>query len=320
MKNSAIILAAGKGTRMNSERLKVAHEIAGKPILHYVIEATQQIPVTEVVLVVGHQAEALKNMTPYPHIQYVHQNQQLGTGHAVIQAAPLYEKKADETVFVLAGDCPLISPDTLEQLQEIHLESNAAATILTTKMANPASYGRILRGKMGTITGIKEAKDCTETELKINEINTGVYCFHSKHLFEALSKITTHNKQNEYYLTDVIHILKNEGQGIAGYCTPDPNEAIGINTRHDLAEINQIIYQRNNKNLMTQGITIIDPNSTYIDSTVEIGNDSIIYPFTMITGHSKIGGSCSIGPHAYIHNGKVEDNEKVPAFTNINVQ
>jgi bifunctional UDP-N-acetylglucosamine pyrophosphorylase/glucosamine-1-phosphate N-acetyltransferase len=308
MSLKAIILAAGKGTRMKSEKLKVLHEVAGKPIVNYVIDTVEKLNIEEILLVIGHQSEKIKNVTNYKNITYIVQEPQLGTGHAVMEAEKKINRSENHTIIVLAGDCPLIEKDTLTNLLAIHKESNAVATILTTKMDQPGSYGRILRGKMGTVVGIKEAKDCTAEELKIEEINTGIYCFESEMLFAALKKINTNNAQKEYYLTDVIHILKNQGDNVAAYCTKNANEAIGINTRMDLAKINKIIYEQTNLLLMQNGVTIIDPNSTFIDSTVKIGRDTIIYPFTMIQGTSQIGKDCVIGPNTYINNKNIADN------------
>ena len=316
MRLRAIILAAGKGTRMKSEMLKVAHKVAGKPIVNFVIETVREVGADQIYLVIGHQADLVKDITePYRPISYVYQEEQLGTGHAVMQVGPHIEVIDEEHIIVLAGDCPLISPETLRHLLAIHQESNATATILTTKMEDPGSYGRILRGQMGTVMGIREAKDCSKKELGIKEINTGIYCFKTQELFDSLKLITNENNQHEYYLTDIIHILKNKGDVIEAYCTQDSNEAIGINTRMDLAQINRIIYDRNNKYFMQEGVTIIDPTTTFIDSTVKIGQDTIIHPFTMITGETIIGSDCKIGPSCYIKNGKIKDKTIVQPFT-----
>ena len=320
MKFKALILAAGKGTRMKSEILKVAHNIAGTPIVNYVINTVLNLGAEEAILIIGHQANLIKKITKHPQVTYALQKEQLGTGHAVMQTKSLLNLNENETLIILAGDCPLIKQETIENLLAIHKESNASGTILTTKMPEPATYGRILRGKMGTVTGIKEAKDCSKKELSIQEINTGIYCFQSQQLFKALQNTNNTNKQNEYYLTDVIHILKQQGEHIEAYCTPDHNQAIGINTRMDLAKINQIIYKQNNLHFMQEGVTIIDPQTTFIDSTVKIGHDTIIYPYTMIEGNSQIGTNCIIKPHTYINNGKIKNNQEIPPFSHINAK
>ncbi len=312
-----MILAAGKGTRMKSEILKVVHQVAGKPIVNYVLDTVLNIGVEDVYLVVGHQANLVQQNICHANAHFVIQEDQMGTGHAVMQVQPLIPIDNNDTIMVLAGDCPLIEEETLQNLLAIHQESNALGTILTAIMENPGGYGRILRGQMGTVIGIKEAKDCTSEEKEIQEINTGVYIFDSQALFENLQYVDTNNTQKEFYLTDVIHLIKESGGAIAAYCAEDSNEVIGINTREDLANISKIIYQKNNIHFMQEGITIIDPNSTFIDSTVKIGGDTIISPFTIIKGHTVIGTHCKIGPHTFIENGTIVNETNLPPFTYI---
>jgi len=311
MKIHAIILAAGKGTRMKSEMVKVAHEAAGKPIVNHVIDTLNSLSINEINLVIGHQAELVKQITAYARPTYVLQTEQLGTGHAVMQVEPIYHGADDDIVMVLAGDCPLIEANTLKKLMDIHTTSQASASILTTIMADPGNYGRMLRNEKGTVIGIKEAKDCSSEERKINEINTGIYCFQAKTLFDSLKKITNQNAQKEYYLTDVIHILTQEGSTIAAHITQNPAEVIGINTRMELAEINQIIFNKNNLSLMKNGVTIIDPSSTFIDSSVSIGADTIIYPFTIIQGRTTIGTNSKIGPYTFLKDTQLPDKSCV---------
>lgn len=311
----AIILAAGKGTRMKSDVLKVAHSVAGKPIVSYVVDTVSAMDVTDIFLVVGHQADLLKKSVQDEKITYVLQVEQLGTGHAAQQVAPHLNANSPDTILVLAGDCPLIEASTLWNLIAIHTESNAAVTILTTVMTDPGTYGRILRGKMGTVLGIREAKDCTAEELQVNEVNTGVYVFQVPDLFESLKDVTTNNAQKEYYLTDVIQILKKKRRAVSAYCTPRSDHAIGVNTRMDLAAINKILYQNNNLHFMQEGVTIVDPDTTFIDSTVMIGHDTIIHPFSVIQGQTKIGTGCVVGPHVYIRDGRIEHLSVIPPFT-----
>ncbi len=319
MSLKAIILAAGKGTRMKSDTLKVLHLVAGKPILTYVVETVEKLGVDETIVVVGHQADQVKNTLQKDHISFVLQEEQLGTGHAVMQVASHLRDGEDSALVVLAGDCPLIELETLQNLLAIHNESNASATILTAKLKEPANYGRIVRGKMGTVVAIREAKDCSTAELKIKEINTGIYIFQKNLLFESLKKINTNNQQKEYYLTDVIHILKEEGESVAAYCTDNSDQVIGINTRMDLSKTNKIIYQRNNDYFLHDGVTIIDPDTTFIDSTVQIGLDTIVYPFTVIQENTVIGNDCKIGPNVFIRNGNIETGSMVTPFTKIDI-
>ncbi len=311
----AVILAAGKGTRMKSDVLKVAHSVAGKPIVSYVVDTVSAMDVTDIFLVVGHQAELLKTAVQDEKITYVLQEEQLGTGHAAKQVAPYLDVKSPDTILVLAGDCPLIEESTLRNLIAVHTESNAAVTILTTVMTEPGGYGRILRGKMGTVLGIREAKDCSPEELQVTEVNTGVYVFQVPDLFESLEDVTTNNAQKEYYLTDVIQILKKKRRAVSAYCTPRSDHAIGVNTRMDLAAINKILYQNNNLYFMQEGVTVVDPDTTFIDSTVTIGHDTIIHPFSVIQGNTKIGTGCVVGPHVYIRDGRIEALSIIPPFT-----
>ncbi len=311
----AIVLAAGKGTRMKSDVLKVLHNVAGKSVLNHVLDAVFAIEVDEVFVVVGHQSEQVKSHISHPKVKFVEQIEQLGTGHAVMQVAPFLDTSEPGTVIVLAGDCPLIEKETLGNLLATHLESNASGTILTAEFADPGSYGRMIRGQMGSVLGIKEAKDCTPQELEISEINAGIYAFEIPSLFENLKRVNTNNAQKEYYLTDVIRLIKESGESIAAFCTEDADEVLGINTRMDLAKINQIIYQKNNQYFMEQGVTLIDPSTTFIDSTVTIGNDTIIAPFTVIEGHTVIGSRCKVSPHVFLKNVTVESDTVIPPFS-----
>lgn len=315
----AIILAAGKGTRMKSDLLKVLHHVAGKPILYHVLDTVLDLGVEEIFVVVGHQAQQVQTLISHPKVRFVEQAEQLGTGHAVLQVSPFLDNPND-TVIVLAGDCPLIEESTLKNLLAIHQESNASGTVLTAQMQDPGSYGRIIRGQMGTVLGIKEAKDCSPEELGISEINTGVYAFKVGSMFKNLSKVDTNNTQKEYYLTDVIQWMKTSGEPVAAYCTEDPDQVVGINTRLDLAKINHIIYQRNNVYFMEQGVTILDPPSTFIDSTVTIGSDTIISPFTVIRGQTILGTHCKIGPHSFIENTTVPAETTLAPFTHLSGQ
>ena len=316
-KKTAIILAAGKGTRMKSDKLKVLHQVAGKPIVSYVVDTVLELGFDEVLLVIGHQADEIKKQIQHPKVKFVIQEEQLGTGHAVMQAKPHLDKSPDNQVMVLAGDCPLITKQTLSELINTHNETNAEATILSTVVDDAANYGRILRGEMGSVIGIKEAKDCTKKELAIKEINTAIYMFQEKELVDSLGKISTNNKQGEYYLTDVIHILKEAGKAVSAYITEDADQTIGVNTRMDLSMINKVIYQRHNLELMKNGVTIIDPDTTFIDQHVQIGQDTVINPFTIIQGKTTIGKHSNIGPNSVIINATLDDNTSLPAFTKI---
>ena len=229
---------------MNSDLIKVAHKINGKPIINHVLDSVNRVEnIKRTYIVVGHQADVVKSLTEGPNVTFVEQHDQLGTGHAVMQVTPVVDTTQEDHVIVLAGDCPLISPDTLNTLIATHNTHHAKGTVLTFKLDNPARYGRILKDN-GNVSAIREAKDCTETELEIQEVNSGVYCFHGPSLFNALSELSTDNAQGEYYLTDVLEILRQNGDVIAAYCTPNEHEALGVNTPEDLAHIESIIATR----------------------------------------------------------------------------
>ncbi|MDA1352897.1 MAG: NTP transferase domain-containing protein [bacterium] len=244
----AIVLAAGKGTRMNSDLIKVAHKVGGKPIINHVLDTLKGMSeLTEIFIVVGHQADTVKALTNGPNVSFVEQKEQLGTGHAVIQVAPTISLTNSDLVIIIAGDCPLISETSLNTLIATHNRANAKGTVLTIQLDEPARYGRILKDEDGNVLAIREAKDCTPQELKIKEVNSGVYCFHGKSLFNALSHLSTDNSQGEYYLTDVLEILRRNGDKIAAYCTPNSDEALGVNTPEDLAQIEAILENHTQK-------------------------------------------------------------------------
>jgi len=309
-KLNAIILAAGKGTRMKSDRLKVLHHVAGKPILAYVIEAVSTIA-SKSFVVVGHQADDVKTQFKSYDCEFVEQPQQLGTGHAVQQVIPYINNKEQSHTIILAGDCPLIQESTLRSLLNHHNQSNSAATILTTHMPNPQGYGRMLRSKNGSVIGIKEHKDCNEKELAITEINSGIYVFNTSLLLSYILELQSNNSQQEYYLTDIIHILKEKNHLISAVVTPDHQEIIGINTRNDLAKSNKVIFNRNNQTHMKNGVTLIDPDTTFIDSSVSIKQDTIIHPFSIISGNTTIGTHCNIGPFVEILDQTIDNNQHI---------
>ena len=318
-KINAIILAAGKGSRMKTKLSKVLHKVAGKAIVSHVVSSLEKININQIFMVVGYQGEQVREHFSNSKLTFVDQTEQLGTGHAVKQVQAEYNE-FDSDVIVLAGDCPLITEDTLQQLINAQHEANAAATVLTTKLEDPARYGRIIRSTTGSLTGIVEAKDCTKEQLLVNEINTGAYIFKSTLLFDCLDKLTTNNKSQEYYLTDVIAILKDQGERVDAFCTPHSDQVLGINTRQDLATINQILYKRNNQRFMDNGVTIIDPSTTFIDSTVSIGEDTVVYPFTSILGDTVIGKNCTISPNTFIFNSSLTDEHVTKPNQSIGVE
>ncbi|MGG4555090.1 bifunctional UDP-N-acetylglucosamine diphosphorylase/glucosamine-1-phosphate N-acetyltransferase GlmU [Paenibacillus humicus] len=309
MKRLAIILAAGQGKRMKSKLYKVLHPVCGKPMVGHVLDTVKQINCERSIVVVGHGAEAVKSYLG-TSAEYVLQEQQLGTGHAVRQAEPLFKDEEGVTI-VICGDTPLVKPETLESLIALHTKSGAAATVLSAWTERPQGYGRVIRGENGSVVRIVEQKDCSPEEDAVQEFNTGTYCFDNAKLFAALSKVTNNNAQQEYYLTDVIGILVNSGEIVEGYMTEDYAESIGVNDRLALSEAEQFMRERINRKHMLNGVTIIDPQSTYIGADVQIGSDTILYPGTSIAGNTVIGEDCVIGPGTEINNCQIHNGAKV---------
>jgi bifunctional UDP-N-acetylglucosamine pyrophosphorylase/glucosamine-1-phosphate N-acetyltransferase len=294
----AVILAAGQGTRMKSKLYKVLHPVCGKPMVQHVVDQVMKLNIQEIVTIIGHGAEMVQAQLGDSSL-YALQDQQLGTAHAVRQAQDMLEGKAGVTI-VVCGDTPLIKAETMEALLKHHEELAAKATILTARIEDPTGYGRILRNTEGLVEKIVEHKDASEAERKINEINTGTYCFDNHALFEALKNVSNENVQGEYYLPDVIEILKKQGEVVSAFQTNEFEETLGVNDRVALAEAERIMRGRINADHMRNGVTIIDPANTYIETDVEIGQDTVIYPGTMIKGKTVIGSECQIGPNTEI--------------------
>lgn len=300
-----IILAAGKGTRMKSKLYKVLHRVCGKTMVDHVLTQVEQIKPDKIVTVVGHGAEAVEAEVG-DRSQFVVQEQQLGTGHAVLQAEKLLGDLEGMTL-IANGDTPLLTAKTFEKLFAYHRDKGAKATILTATAPDPTGYGRIVRGDLGTVQKIVEQKDTTREEAQIDEINTGVYCFDNQALFSALHEVKNDNAQGEYYLTDVIEILKSRGDVIAAYRMKDFAESQGVNDRVALASATAVMRQRINEKHMRNGVTLEDPQSTYIESDVVIGNDTIIEPGVALKGHTVIGSDCVIGQGTRIVDSTIED-------------
>lgn len=294
----AVVLAAGQGTRMKSNLYKVLHPVCGKPMVQHVIDNLESLHLSEIVTIVGHGAEQIKAQLG-KKCSYAFQKEQLGTAHAVLQAKDILNGKEGVTL-VICGDTPLIKAETMKKLIEHHEKTKAKATVLTVIMDDPTGYGRIVKGADQTIERIVEHKDASIEERAIKEVNTGTYCFDNLALFEALSKVSNHNAQNEYYLTDVIEILKKQGETVTAFQTEDAEETIGVNDRVALSNVERILRKRINEAHMRNGVTIVDPDHTYIDVDVEIGQDTVIQPGTILSGKTKIASNCIIGPNSEI--------------------
>lgn len=294
----AVILAAGKGTRMKSKAPKVLHQVGGKPMLRQVVDVARAVGSSRTVVVAGFEGDRVMQEMGAA-LEYAIQSEQLGTGHAVMQARPLLQGYSG-TILLLCGDTPLLTRSTLEKLRDEHRRQAAAATVLTACLPDPSGYGRILRDTAGDVIGIVEQKDASAEQLKITEINTGIYCFEAEPLFAALDGLTCDNAQKEYYLTDVLSILARAGHRVCAVETDDFSETLGINSRVQLAEAESILRRRKLVELMEAGVTVMDPASTFVDAEVSIGSDTVIYPFTWLEGSTVIGQECRIGPNTRI--------------------
>ncbi|UQF71950.1 bifunctional UDP-N-acetylglucosamine diphosphorylase/glucosamine-1-phosphate N-acetyltransferase GlmU [Vagococcus lutrae] len=302
----AIILAAGQGSRMKSKKYKVLHELAGKSMVDHVLTQIETLAPTQVVTIVGYGAESVKEALG-DRTAYALQAEQLGTGHAVLQADALLADK-DGTTLVICGDTPLLQASTLAALFETHESTGAKATVLTAEAPNPFSYGRIIRDGAGNVKKIVEERDATDEERQVTEINTGTFCFDNQALFDTLKKVGNDNDQGEYYLPDVIGLLQQQGEKVAAYQMADFAESIGVNDRVALAKATETMRQRINHQHMVNGVTFVNPAATYIDAEVEIGNDTLIEAGVTLRGRTKIGSNCVIGANSEIVESVIADN------------
>lgn len=301
-----IILAAGQGTRMKSKLYKVLHPVMGKPMVEHVLEQVEDLHPQEIVTVVGFGSELVKEKLGN-RSKYALQTEQLGTGHAVLMAEEILKNKSGMTL-VICGDTPLLTAETLKDLISHHQENQAKATILTAYTENPMGYGRVIRNQHNLVEKIVEQKDATAKEQTVKEINTGTYCFDNESLFDALKKVGNDNAQGEYYLPDVIEILKKENQIVSAYIMDDFSESLGVNDRIALSEANRLMKKRINRQHMLNGVSLIDSENTYIESDVVIGSDTVIEPGVLLKGKTVIGEECMIGAHSEIINSQLSDH------------
>lgn len=304
MKIQSVILAAGQGTRMRSNTPKVLHPLLGRPMLQYSIQAARQVSGAEPVVVIGHGASEIRRVIS-AGVRFVLQEPQLGTGHAVQQAEPLLRDDAD-LLLVSYGDMPLLRPETLQRIMQAQLAHSGPVAMLTTIVDDPRGFGRVIRDETGAVRAIVEEAQATPEQLAVRELNASVYCFDAHWLWEALRRIPLSPK-GEYYLTDTIGLAVAEGRSVQALHLDDPAEGIGINTRVHLAEAEAILRQRINRQWMLDGITLIDPASTYIEPGVTIGQDTVIWPNTYLQGQVTVGAGCALGPNTIVRDSHVGD-------------
>ncbi len=317
-KRVAIILAAGVSSRMNTQMAKVLHEVCGRPMLAYVLDACREAGVDKMYIVVGYSIERVQErFAGATDIIWVRQKEQKGTADAVLCCREHLKDFTGETL-VLCGDGPLIRAKTLKTLIEKHRTSQSAATLATAILDDPTGYGRIIRDAYSNIQGIVEETDCTDEQRDIKEVNPSYYLFNNKVLFEAAEKVKPDNIKKEYYLTDALSLIIATGHKVMAVTAVRPEEAMGVNSRAELADANKIMQRRIQRELMGNGVTIVDPDNTWIDIRAKIGQDTVIEPFTYIHGEVKIGRGCRVGPFAYLRDGTVlDDNVVLGVFTEV---
>lgn len=314
----AVILAAGMSTRMNTTMPKVLHEVCGRPMLSYVLDACRQSGVSKIIVVVGYGKEqVIERYQDCDDIVFIEQKERKGTGHAVMCCVEQIAKHTGQ-VLILCGDAPLIQTETLKTLIEKHESEKSSITLATTVLEDPHGYGRIIRDNYGNMQGIVEENDCTGEQRRIKEVNPAYYCFDSHVLLESLDQITPNNAKNEYYLTDAIHITIAKGLKVVAVTAVAPEESMGVNDRRQLSYASKIMQERIQERLMESGVTIVDPPNTWIDVRATIGQDTVIEPFTYIHGEVSIGKNCRIGPFAYLRDKTtIEDDVVLGVFTEV---
>lgn len=305
---AVVILAAGEGKRMKSSTPKVLHRACGRPIVEYVVEAVGPLGAGKVMLVIGHGADEVREATCCG-VASVVQEEQKGTGHAVMVALEELGREFDE-VLVLPGDSPLILPESLEALLATRRATGAAASLATAVLDDPHGYGRVIRDGKGAVERIVEQTDGGRDELAVREVNACTYVFDRSLLEPALEALTPNNAQGEYYLTEVVEAFVSEGKGVIPVTIP-AEQTLGVNDRIQLAEVAAVIGERINRELMRSGVTLVDPGRTYIDSGVSIGCDTVVMPLTFLTGETRIGGGCRIGPCTSINDSVIADGAEI---------
>jgi bifunctional UDP-N-acetylglucosamine pyrophosphorylase/glucosamine-1-phosphate N-acetyltransferase len=313
---TTIILAAGKGTRMKSGLVKVLHPVMGRPMLSYPLDVCARLGSKKTVIVVGHQAERVREAFSERGLTFVVQEPQLGSGHAALATEGAF-RDYEGTILILSGDVPLIQAETLKEFLSFHHGKGSTLTVATTRLSNPTGYGRVIRRHGSAIERIVEEKDASPDERSVDEINTGLYCVEAPFLFSALKRVKADNEQGEYYLTDIVHIGCEDNETVMAFELPDPEEFTGINTRADLARCHEVVRKRCIQRLMLDGVTVVAPDTAHIESDVTIGEDTLIYPNCVIQGRTVIGRRCVIGPNCLITNSRIGDEVTVRGFSSI---
>ena len=313
---AVIILAAGQGTRMKSKLAKVLHPVGGRPMVLYAVDLAQAIATGSIAVVSGHQAEQVKEVLVGRQVSLVVQARRLGTGHAVAQAQTIFQGRSGQEwrkwrFLILSGDTPLLTEVTVRDMLALHERERATITMLTARLERAAGYGRIVRGRDGGVWRIVEDKDGTPTERRINEVNAGTYVVDGDFLFPAVAALKPSNAQKEFYLTDIVAAAVSQGKRVAAHVAPDPVEALGINTRRELAEAERLLRGRVRDRLMAEGVTFLAPETSFVDADVRIGRDSVIHPHTVVEGRTRIGEDCMVRSYSRITESVLRDGVTV---------
>ena len=308
----ALILAAGKGTRFKSKTIKILHPLLGQPMIFYVLDTVKKLGTNDILVVVGYQKEKVMSALKEREVQFVIQDQQLGTAHAVMAAQAALRPFLERDLLVVNGDLPLLRPESLQPLLEFHQRERNALTFVTALMDNPFGFGRVIEVSKGKYRVVEE-REASPEQKKIKEANVGLYLFRIKDLFGALPKVSNNNSKQEFYLTDLIEILSQQGKKVRPFSLPAKDEIVGVNDRYELAQALRVLQIRKNRSLAQLGVTIIDPETTWIDIGVEVGEETIIYPGVVIEGKSKVGKDCRLESFAVIRDSILKDDVHVLA-------
>jgi len=307
---TALVLAAGQGTRFKSATNKVLHPVLGRPMIRLVLDSLLALDPDKVIVVTGHQKDDVARAVAHPKVKCVVQKKQLGTADAVRSARKVLAARPNDDVLVINSDLPLFRAETIKPLLRLHRKSRNALTVLSAEPTDPSGFGRLIRGEKGRLRVVEE-KDATPAEKKIGEVNTGIYVFAARDLLDVLPRISNKNVKREFYLTDAVEIISRRGKKVTTFKTPNAEEVVGVNTRYELANAAAALRDRKLRSLAEAGVTVLDPRSTWIDLEVEIGPDTVIYPSVTIEGSTRIGHGCLVHPSAHLVNAEVGNGVQV---------